>query len=75
MEKLDPALKRVLDPQEPATVAVHILHQAEPFYSPRSGGLAWADPLECLMDLAEAGLQRQASEFLAGLIRARQEKA
>ncbi len=75
IEKLDPALKRVTDPQEPATVAVHILSQAEPFFAPRQGGLAWADPLECLIDLAEAGLQKQASEFLAALTRAKQEKS
>jgi hypothetical protein len=74
IERLDPALKRVTDSQEPATIAVHLLSQADPFYAPRKGGLSWADPMECLMDLAEAGLQKQAAQFLEVLMRKKQEK-
>ena len=69
IEKLDPALKRVRDPLEPATVAVHFVRHADSFFSLREGGLHWADPLECLLDLYEARLQKQASQFLDALLR------
>jgi hypothetical protein len=69
--KLDPALKRIHDPLEPATVVVHFIRQVDPFFSPREGGLSWADQLECLFDLHEAGLQKQASQFLNALLRNR----
>ena len=67
IEKLDPALKRVLDPLEPATVVVHQVRHAKPLFEPRKGGLQWADPVECLLDLHEAGLSAQASQFLKAL--------
>lgn len=67
MEKLDPALKRVEDPLEPATVVVHAVRHAESLFTPREGGLQWADPVECLLDLHEAHLEMQASEFLDAL--------
>jgi hypothetical protein len=67
IEKLDPALKRVLDPLEPATVVVHQVRHAKPLFEPRKGGLQWADPVECLLDLHEAGLSAQASQFLKTL--------
>jgi len=64
IEKLDPALERVEDPLAPATVVVHAVHHAASLFSPREGGLQWADPLECLLDLHEARLDVQAAEFL-----------
>ena len=67
IEKLDPALKRVLDPLEPATVVVHQVRHAKPLFEPRKGGLQWADPVECLLDLHEARLSAQASQFLKAL--------
>jgi hypothetical protein len=67
IEKLDPALKRVLDPLEPATVVVHQVRHAKPLFEPRKGGLQWADPVECLLDLHEAGLSAQTSQFLKAL--------
>jgi hypothetical protein len=67
IEKLDPGLKRVLDPLEPATVVVHQVRHAKPLFEPRKGGLQWADPVECLLDLHEAGVSAQASEFLKAL--------
>ena len=67
IEKLDPALKRVLDPLEPATVVVHQVRHANPLFESRKGGLQWADPVECLLDLHEARLSAQASQFLKAL--------
>jgi hypothetical protein len=67
IERLDPGLKRVLDPLEPATVVVHQVRHARPLFEPRKGGLQWADPVECLLDLHEAGLTAQASHFLKAL--------
>jgi hypothetical protein len=67
LEKLDPALKRVEDPLAPANVVVHAVRQADAQFSPREGGLAWADPLECLFDLHEARLEMQAAQFLEAL--------
>ena len=67
LENLDPALKRVEDPRAPANVVVHAVHQADAQFSPRAGGLAWADPLECLFDLYDARLEMQATQFLEAL--------
>ena len=71
LEKLDPALQRVEDPLAPANVVVHAVRQADAQFSPREGGLAWADPLECLFDLHEARLEMQAAQFLEALQRNR----
>jgi len=71
MEKLDPALRRVEDPREPANVVVHAISHADSFIVPRDGGLAWADPIECLLDLYEARLEIQASQFLEALQKSR----
>lgn len=62
--KLDPALKPVEDPLEPASLAVHAVRHADPLFAPRDGGLAWADPVECFLDLHEARLGMQARQFL-----------
>ncbi len=67
IERLDPALKRVDDPLAPANVVVHAVRQADAQFTPREGGLAWADPVECLFDLHEARLDLQAGQFLAYL--------
>jgi hypothetical protein len=71
IEELDPALKRVEDPLEPATVVVHAVRHADPLFTPREGGLWWADPVECLLDLHEAHLDTQAASFLDALQRSR----
>lgn len=71
IERLDPALKRVEDPLAPANVVVHAVRQADAQFTPRDGGLAWADPVECLFDLHEARLELQAGQFLDALQRQR----
>lgn len=70
IEALDPALKRVDDPLQPATVVVHAVRHADPLFTARQGGLRWGDPVECMLDLFDARLERQASEFLETLKRA-----
>jgi hypothetical protein len=71
IEKLDPALKRVADPLQPANLVVHAVRHAESLFTAREGGLAWADDVECLLDLYEARLEKQAVEFLEFLQRNR----
>lgn len=71
IEQLDPALKRVEDPLAPANVVMHAVRHADPLFAGREGGLAWADPLECLFDLYEARLDQQAAQFLEALQRQR----
>ena len=67
IEQLDPALQRVRDPLEPATVVVHQVRHANSLFRLREGGLRWADPVECLLDLHEAHLATQAAQFLKAL--------
>jgi hypothetical protein len=67
IQKLDPALRRVESALDAANVVVHVVRRAEAFFAPREGGLQWADPVECLMDLHEAHLELQAKEFLGAL--------
>jgi hypothetical protein len=67
IEKLDPALKKVEDPLQPVTVAVHAVRRKDSFFEPGAGALSWADPVECLLDLHEARLESQAVDFLRAL--------
>jgi hypothetical protein len=69
--KLDPALRRITDPHEPASLVVHHIYHAYSLFTPRNGGLNWADPVECLLDLHEARLEMQAKQFLEVLKRQR----
>jgi hypothetical protein len=71
VEKLDPGLKREIDPSIPASVVIHLVRNANSFFVKRQEGLSWADPVECLLDLHEARLETQAKEFLNGLTRKR----
>lgn len=71
VEKLDPALKPVDDPLEPATLVVHQVRHANSLFTVREGGLHWADPVECLLDLHEAHLDGQATQYLKALERTR----
>jgi hypothetical protein len=67
VEKLDPALKLVEDPLEPAGVVVHAVYHADALFVQREEGLQWADPVECLLDLYDARLEMQAKQFLDAL--------
>ena len=72
---LDPALVQVDDPLEPARLVVHGVTEADARFEPRSGGLAWASPLECVLDLHEAKLPAQASQLLEALKQRREIRA
>jgi hypothetical protein len=74
IHKLDPALKKITDPHEPASLVVHHIYHAKPLFESRDGGLKWADPVECLLDLHEARLEMQAKQFLDALRRKRPQK-
>ncbi len=67
VKELDPALVQVDDPLEPARLVVHGVTEPDARFEPRSGGLAWASPLECLLDLHEARLPAQALQFFEAL--------
>lgn len=67
LRRLDPALELESDPRKPAHVVVHTVLHSDPLFEPRDGGLAWADPIECLFDLHEARLEAQTREFAGGL--------
>jgi hypothetical protein len=64
VERLDPALEKTTRRDESAALAVHIVRRAVSFFHPGEGGIVWADPVECLLDLHEARLESQAREFL-----------
>ena len=64
VERLDPALRKVEDPSEPANLVIHFLRRHDSLFDKGSDGLNWADPVECLLDLHEARLEPQALEFL-----------
>ena len=64
VERLDPALEKTERRDEPAALAVHLVRREASLFQPGDGGLQWADPVECLLDLHEARLEAQAKEFL-----------
>lgn len=71
VRQLDPGLVPVTDPTQPASVVVHAVRHEDPLFTPRAGGLAWADALECFLDLVEARLPTQAAGFWEHLTRTR----
>ncbi len=63
VEQLDPALERT-DPRDGSVaLAVHLVRRREPLFQPGEDGIAWVDPLGCLLDLYDARLEAQAREF------------
>ena len=63
VERLDPGLDPTKSRDESPTMVIHSIQRAESLFQPGDGGLPWADPVECLLDLHEAGLESQALEF------------
>jgi hypothetical protein len=70
VRQIDPALEATSDPAEPARLVVHFVRHREPLFEADAGGLPWADPVECLLDLHEARLEPQAAQFVRA-VRAR----
>jgi hypothetical protein len=68
VKQLDPGLEKIEGPGRPARLVVHAARRTKSFFESREGGLSWADPVECLLDLHEAHLEPQALEILNTLI-------
>jgi hypothetical protein len=65
IRRLDPALEQPRDPDEPTRLAVHLIRRKDPLFDyDKQGGILWADPVECLLDLHEARLEPQAQSFM-----------
>lgn len=64
IEKLDPALKEETDKNAPASVVLHFIRRKKSFFTANPDGIAWADPVECLLDLHEMRLEPQALDFI-----------
>ena len=63
VRRLEPALTPVADPTHPVVLALHFIRHQDPLFV-SADGVPWADPVECLVDLHEAGLESQAFDFL-----------
>ncbi len=68
IEGLDPALERVTDKEERATLAIHVLRRQTSLFVAAPKGLPWADPVATLLGLYDARLEAQAKEFLDHLV-------
>lgn len=65
--KIDPGLREVVKGELPQ-IAIHQLHRQESFFT-TGPKIAFADEVDCLLDLYEARLEGQAMEFLDYLIK------
>lgn len=74
VRRLDPALEATADPTEPARLTVHFVRHANSLFLQSPDGSAWADPVECLLDLHEARFEPQAAEFVKALRERREEQ-
>jgi hypothetical protein len=68
VERLDPALERTDDRNEPAALAVHVLATQAAFFKTAGDGLPFADEVDCLLSLYDARLDAQAKDFLDHLV-------
>lgn len=64
VQRLDPALEKAATTDARIALAVHLVTRETSLFQPSKGGVQWADPVECLLDLHEARLEPQAKEFL-----------
>ena len=60
---MDPGLAPAEPHGRPARLALHFLRRRKTFFETGGRGVPWADPVECLLDLYEAGLDVQAKQF------------
>jgi hypothetical protein len=70
LRKLDAALEPTTDAEAKAVLVVHLTPEPARFIDRGASG-QWAPELECLADLAELGLAREATEMAAELNRKR----
>jgi hypothetical protein len=66
-ERIDPGLRPANEPGRPARVAVHFLRRRASWFTERPDGTRTADPVECALDIMEAGFTSQAESFLSRL--------
>ncbi len=62
-EQLDPGLAPAEPHGRPPRLALHFLRRQEPFFAEGEDRVRWADPIECLLDLYEAGLDQPARQL------------
>jgi len=67
VRRLDGALRQTEDPREPASVVIHTVRHADSLFASVDAGPCWADPVECLLDLFEGGLEAQGAQLLSAL--------
>lgn len=67
IKKMDPALGQIHSLVEPANVVVHFLPRADSLFASDSKGFLLADPIECLANLYQGGLDHQANDMLFAL--------
>jgi hypothetical protein len=68
IKKIDPALGQMNSLVEPANVVVHFLPRAESMFIKGPNGSVLADPIECLANLFQGGLDYQGEDMLSALI-------
>lgn len=68
VERLDPALERTDDRNEPVALAIHVLGTRAAFFKSAGDGLPLADEVDCLLSLHDARLDAQAKDFLDHLV-------
>lgn len=75
VERLDPALEKTTKRDASPALVVHLVRRRLSLFESNKGGIPWADPLECLMDLHEARLESQAKELLNHFVKNRRTNA
>ena len=68
IKTLDPALGQINSLVGPANVVVHFLPRAQSMFMKDAKGLLFADPVECLANLYQGGLDHQANDMLLALL-------
>ncbi len=68
VERLDPALARTESRDETPLVVVHRQRLDQFLATQDESGTTWADPVECLLDLHEAGIEGLAEQFRSAVV-------
>lgn len=73
--RLDPTLERCTGNEAQASLAVHFVGRRKTSRFLSDGDILYADPLTCIVDMYELGLESQANEMLRHLVDARSKSA
>jgi hypothetical protein len=74
VHQIDPALQPVTGREINPKLVIHLLRRKEPYFSVSPDGLAYADPIECWLDLMENFMGVQAYSLLSSLNRRKYQK-